>query len=67
MQFQRLKKEVARLKVTCISKFYDIEAQKERNVNCSFEVSKERSKKLIAMGFVKEVNEPAKERKESKK
>lgn len=48
------------MKVTCVSKFYDIEAQKERKPDCSFEVADERAKKLIMMGLVKETSKPVK-------
>lgn len=53
------------MKVTCISKFYDIEAKKERNPDCSFEVSKERAQKLLMIGLVKEASEPTKKQKTS--
>lgn len=46
------------LKVTCMNKFYDIEAQRERNPDCTFEVSQERAQKLLMMELVKEASKP---------
>ena len=53
------------MKVICISKFYDIEAQRERTPDCTFEVSQKRAQKLLMMGLVKEASEPTKKQKAS--
>lgn len=54
------RKEDHKLKLITTTKFYDIENDKTREINEEFDAKEERAKKLLGLGYVKEVKADAK-------